>query len=222
MVVRADSNEEGSNVKYNTEFGYSRKDVLLICGGLIALGYALYYGLQALGMEAGYAGNWVQLIIFMGICVGWVSTYIYRVATKVRGAIRSAAAQPIGGRVPRRRASRMRYSTNTHEPHAITVNYREEGAMEGAGLSAGAVRRAEAAHAHGTRHGTRCSGVSGTVAAPLGPQSPSPRCSFDLPPLPLDHHPTAHLLALHLRTFHAAAHPPHPVPPYAVLHLSRL
>ncbi|KAG2422466.1 hypothetical protein HXX76_015990 [Chlamydomonas incerta] len=28
------------------------------------------------------AGNWVQLIIFMGICVGWVSTYIFRVATK--------------------------------------------------------------------------------------------------------------------------------------------
>ena len=33
-------------------------------------------------MDAGMAGNWVQLIIFMGICVGWVSTYIWRVATK--------------------------------------------------------------------------------------------------------------------------------------------
>ena len=69
---------------YNTEFGYSRKDIFLIGGGLIALGYAMYYGLQATGMEAGYAGNWVQLIIFMGICVGWISTYVYRVATKVR------------------------------------------------------------------------------------------------------------------------------------------
>jgi hypothetical protein len=71
-------------VKYNTEFGYSRKDVILICAGLIAFGYALYYGLQALGLEAGQAGNWVQFLIFMGICVGWVSTYLLRVATKVR------------------------------------------------------------------------------------------------------------------------------------------
>lgn len=29
------------------------------------------------------AGNIVQAIIFLGICVGWVSTYVYRVATKV-------------------------------------------------------------------------------------------------------------------------------------------
>lgn len=64
------------------EFGYSRKDILLLAVGLIALGYAMYYGLQAMGMEAGYAGNWVQFIIFMGPCVGWVSTYVYRVATK--------------------------------------------------------------------------------------------------------------------------------------------
>mmetsp|Transcript_704 Transcript_704/g.1772 ORF Transcript_704/g.1772 Transcript_704/m.1772 type:complete len:190 (+) Transcript_704:2009-2578(+) len=69
-------------VKYNTEFGYSRKDVTLICAGLIALGYALYYGLQAAGMDAGMAGNWVQLAIFVGICIGWVSTYLFRVATK--------------------------------------------------------------------------------------------------------------------------------------------
>eukprot|EP00983_Pelagomonas_calceolata_P046685 1140294-Pelagomonas_calceolata.AAC.4 len=72
-------------VKYNTEFGYSRKDVTLICAGLIALGYALYYGLQAAGMDAGMAGNWVQLAIFVGICIGWVSTYLFRVATKVGG-----------------------------------------------------------------------------------------------------------------------------------------
>jgi hypothetical protein len=70
-------------VVYNTEFGYSRKDIFLIGGGLIALGYVMYYGLQATGMEAGIAGNWVQAIIFMGICVGYISTYIYRVATKV-------------------------------------------------------------------------------------------------------------------------------------------
>ena len=37
---------------------------------------------QATGMDAGMAGNWVQLIIFLGICIGWVSTYFWRVATK--------------------------------------------------------------------------------------------------------------------------------------------
>lgn len=88
VVVRAegsgDVNGDGTNpaVNYNKEFGYSRKDIIIIGAALIGLGYAMYYGLQALGMDAGYAGNWVQLIIFMGICVFWVSTYVYRVATK--------------------------------------------------------------------------------------------------------------------------------------------
>jgi hypothetical protein len=66
----------------NTEFGYSRKDVILIGVGLIGFGYVLYYGLQAGGMDAGMAGNWVQLIIFLGICVGWVGSYLWRVANK--------------------------------------------------------------------------------------------------------------------------------------------
>lgn len=66
----------------NTEFGYSRKDVILIGLGLIGLGYVMYYGLQAAGMDAGMAGNWVQLVIFLGICVGWVGSYLWRVATK--------------------------------------------------------------------------------------------------------------------------------------------
>jgi hypothetical protein len=39
--------------------------------------------LQATGMDAGMAGNFVQATIFMGICVGWVSTYLWRVANKV-------------------------------------------------------------------------------------------------------------------------------------------
>eukprot|EP00775_Hariotina_reticulata_P008579 gene8579-8761_t len=33
-------------------------------------------------MSPGMAGNWVQLVIFLGICVGWVSTYLWRVANK--------------------------------------------------------------------------------------------------------------------------------------------
>ena len=32
----------------NTEFGYSRKDIILIGAGLIGFGFALYYGLQVL------------------------------------------------------------------------------------------------------------------------------------------------------------------------------
>jgi Protein of unknown function (DUF3007) len=70
-------------MQYNKEFGYSRKDVILIGVGLIALGYAVYYGLQATGVEANMAGNITQLLIFIGLCVGWVGTYVFRVANKV-------------------------------------------------------------------------------------------------------------------------------------------
>ena len=56
-TVQARATQDERPVKYNTEFGYSRKDVILIGVGLIALGYALYYGLQAAGMEAGMAGK---------------------------------------------------------------------------------------------------------------------------------------------------------------------
>ncbi len=48
-------------VQRATEFGYNRKDVLLIGGGLIGAGFGLYYGLQATGMDAGMAGNWAQV-----------------------------------------------------------------------------------------------------------------------------------------------------------------
>jgi Protein of unknown function (DUF3007) len=74
--------EEEPQVQKSTEFGYSRKDIILIGAGLIGFGYVLYYGLQASGMDAGMAGNWVQLIIFLGICVVWVGSYLWRVATK--------------------------------------------------------------------------------------------------------------------------------------------
>jgi hypothetical protein len=81
-VARAEPEQE-RQVVYNKEFGYSRKDVLIIIVALIALGVFMYEGLQAAGMSPGMAGNWVQLVIFMGICVGWVSTYLWRVANKV-------------------------------------------------------------------------------------------------------------------------------------------
>lgn len=70
-------------VQYNKEFGYSRKDVILIGAGILALGCGSYYGLQAAGVEAGMAGNFVQLFVILGISLGWVGSYLYRVATKV-------------------------------------------------------------------------------------------------------------------------------------------
>eukprot|EP00882_Tetradesmus_deserticola_P033480 GHRQ01038252.1.p1 GENE.GHRQ01038252.1~~GHRQ01038252.1.p1 ORF type:complete len:220 (+),score=66.33 GHRQ01038252.1:313-972(+) len=83
LPARAEPEGE-HDVVYNKEFGYSRKDVLIIIVALIGAGVLMYEGLQAAGMSAGMAGNWVQLTIFLGICVGWVSTYIWRVANKVR------------------------------------------------------------------------------------------------------------------------------------------
>jgi hypothetical protein len=47
----------------NTQFGYSRKDVIIIGVGLIGGGYVLYYGLQATGKAADLLG---QLAIGQG------------------------------------------------------------------------------------------------------------------------------------------------------------
>ena len=83
-MTEEDNNVSGSsNMQENVEFGYTRKDVILIGAGLIGAGYALYYGAQAFGVEATAAGNYVQLFIFLVICVGYISTYIFRVANKV-------------------------------------------------------------------------------------------------------------------------------------------
>jgi hypothetical protein len=65
------------------QFGYTRKDVILLGVGILSFGYALYYGLQAAGYDALVAGNIVQIFIFLGIGVGYISTYIFRVANKV-------------------------------------------------------------------------------------------------------------------------------------------
>ena len=65
------------------QFGYTRKDVILLGVGILGFGYALYYGLQAAGFDALVAGNIVQIFVFLGIGVGYISTYIFRVANKV-------------------------------------------------------------------------------------------------------------------------------------------
>ncbi len=67
----------------NTEFGYSRKDVLIIGVSIFGGGFAMYYGLQAGGLSPGIAGNFVQLFVVLGLCIGWIGSYIFRVANKV-------------------------------------------------------------------------------------------------------------------------------------------
>ena len=74
-------------MQYSNQFGYSRKDVLLIGGVLLGGGFALYYGLQSTGMEPGMAGNFVQAGIFLVLCVGWVASYLLRVVNKVSTAV---------------------------------------------------------------------------------------------------------------------------------------
>ena len=99
-VVRATEEEERvteEEVVYNTEFGYSRKDVLIIgalmignalglTGGrleCLGAGYGLYYGLQFFGIDELRAGSISQLIIFVGILLTWIITYLFRVGSKV-------------------------------------------------------------------------------------------------------------------------------------------
>jgi len=64
------------------EFGYSRKDVLLIGVGVTLLGYGLKSGLEFVGVDPLQAGNVVQLFIVLGMTVGWISSYMIRVANK--------------------------------------------------------------------------------------------------------------------------------------------
>eukprot|EP00232_Nephroselmis_pyriformis_P002671 CAMPEP_0182913302 /NCGR_PEP_ID=MMETSP0034_2-20130328/37968_1 /TAXON_ID=156128 /ORGANISM="Nephroselmis pyriformis, Strain CCMP717" /LENGTH=196 /DNA_ID=CAMNT_0025050017 /DNA_START=14 /DNA_END=604 /DNA_ORIENTATION=+ len=81
MVVRAEEKTPG--VKYNTEFGYSRKDVILIGVGITAFGFGGYWALQEFfGLDYVQAGNVMQLTVFLGLCVGWVGSYLLRVKNK--------------------------------------------------------------------------------------------------------------------------------------------
>ncbi|XP_060214413.1 uncharacterized protein LOC132641432 [Lycium barbarum] len=86
MVTRASSkpseNSEGALDKNKTPFGYTRKDVILIGLGVTLLGYGLKSGLEFLGFDPLQAGNVVQLVLVLGLTVGWISTYIFRVSNK--------------------------------------------------------------------------------------------------------------------------------------------
>jgi len=51
-------------------FGYTRADVLIIGVGTTAAGFLMYYGLQASGVSAIWAGNIVQLTFVGGLTAG--------------------------------------------------------------------------------------------------------------------------------------------------------
>ncbi len=70
-------------MQYSKQFGYSRKDVILVGMGLLVAGVLLYNGLQAAGIPAIRAGNYVQIIFVLGLCIAWVASYVFRVANKV-------------------------------------------------------------------------------------------------------------------------------------------
>ncbi|XP_057791523.1 uncharacterized protein LOC131008606 isoform X2 [Salvia miltiorrhiza] len=73
--------DETSNSE-KTPFGYSRKDVILIGVGLTAAGIGLKSGLEYIGVDPLQAGNVVQLVLVLGLTIGWISTYIFRVSNK--------------------------------------------------------------------------------------------------------------------------------------------
>ena len=79
LVVRA---AEEKKFVQNTEFGYSRKDVLLIGVGLLVAGFGSYYGMLAAGVDMVVAGNIEVAIFVLGLTVAWTASYVFRVAKK--------------------------------------------------------------------------------------------------------------------------------------------
>lgn len=76
------STDDSSDDTKKTPFGYTRKDVLLIGVGVTLLGIGLKSGLEYAGVDPLQAGNVVQLVLVLGLTVGWISTYIFRVSNK--------------------------------------------------------------------------------------------------------------------------------------------
>ncbi|KAK1318244.1 hypothetical protein QJS10_CPB04g00523 [Acorus calamus] len=76
-----DSDFSGKS-SFTVPFGYSRKDVLLIGLGVTVIGVGLKSGLEFFGVDPLQAGNVVQLVLVLGVTVGWISTYIFRVSNK--------------------------------------------------------------------------------------------------------------------------------------------
>ncbi|KAL4633034.1 uncharacterized protein LOC142630729 isoform X2 [Castanea sativa] len=75
-------NGNDSSDQAKKPFGYTRKDVLLIGVGVTVIGVGLKTGLEFVGVDPLQAGNVVQLVLVLGLTVGWISTYIFRVSNK--------------------------------------------------------------------------------------------------------------------------------------------
>ena len=56
-----------------------RIDAILIAFGVFLAGGAVYFILQFFGLSTQTAGIWSQVILVLGVVVGWLSTYIFRV-----------------------------------------------------------------------------------------------------------------------------------------------
>ncbi|GJN17417.1 hypothetical protein PR202_gb04480 [Eleusine coracana subsp. coracana] len=83
LVPRSSTSDSQATTKQEkAPFGYTRKDVLLIGLGVTAFGVGLKSGLEFLGVDPLQAGNVVQLLVVLGMTVGWISTYMFRVANK--------------------------------------------------------------------------------------------------------------------------------------------
>lgn len=55
---------------------------MLIGVGITGLGFGMYYGLQSMGMDPIWAGNWVQITFVLGLTIAWVGSYVSRVFNK--------------------------------------------------------------------------------------------------------------------------------------------
>ncbi|KAI3515140.1 hypothetical protein L1887_13892 [Cichorium endivia] len=73
---------DDSTTKTKVPFGYSRKDVIFIGLGVTFFGIGLKSGLEFFGVDPLQAGNVVQLVLVLGLTIGWISTYIFRVSNK--------------------------------------------------------------------------------------------------------------------------------------------
>ncbi|KAM7278154.1 hypothetical protein ACFE04_005288 [Oxalis oulophora] len=78
----SDASKDDSSEQSKIPFGYTRKDVILIGVVVTLLGFGLKSGLEFAGVDPLQAGNVVQLVLVLGLIIGWISTYIFRVSNK--------------------------------------------------------------------------------------------------------------------------------------------
>eukprot|EP00242_Pyramimonas_sp_CCMP2087_P012819 CAMPEP_0198204254 /NCGR_PEP_ID=MMETSP1445-20131203/7656_1 /TAXON_ID=36898 /ORGANISM="Pyramimonas sp., Strain CCMP2087" /LENGTH=200 /DNA_ID=CAMNT_0043876043 /DNA_START=100 /DNA_END=702 /DNA_ORIENTATION=- len=84
LCVRAEVNPNTPEKEFiqNKEFGYSRKDIILIGVGLLVAGFGSYFGMLAAGVDLILAGNIEVAIFVLGLTLAWTASYVFRVAKK--------------------------------------------------------------------------------------------------------------------------------------------